>query len=192
MTAQPLPQQTERQPPAQETTKDRRHLTVMRPDMPFYIARYESAVTTHGGSQVTLVLRGKHRLTLSWTATGDEATVWHHPAIKNPHALLQVLLDAQAQCDYQIKRSAETPHERLWRKAVTVVGLEAQRTYRALMARSASTVAALEELTELDAKMEHIRPAYEAVVAAYLAQPTALEQGRAAYDAALAMYRAAK
>jgi len=169
MTAQPLPQLTERQPPITDAPKDRRYLRVMRPGMPFYIARYESAVNRHGGSQVTLVLRGKHRLTLSWTAIGDEATVWHQPAIKNPHTLLQVLLDAQAQCDYQIKQSEEgTPHERLWRKAVIVVGLEAQRTYRALMARSASTVAALEELTELDAKMEHIRPAYEKAIAAYL------------------------
>jgi len=170
MSVAPLPQPTERQLPVQETTKDRRYLRVMRPGMPFYIARYESAVTTHGGSQVTLVLRGRHRLTLSWTAIGDEATVWHQPAIENAHMLLQVLLDAQAQCDYQIKQSEEgTPHERLWRKAVTVVGLEAQRTYRALMARSASTVAALEELTELDAKMEHIRPAYEKAIATYLA-----------------------
>jgi len=169
MSASPLPQLTERQPPVIDAPKDRRYLTLIRPGMPSYIARYESAVTTHGGSQVTLVLRGRHRLTLSWTAIGDEATVWHQPAIENPHKLLQVLLDAEAQCDYQIKQSEEgTPHERLWRKAVTVVGLEVQRTYRALMARSASTVAALEELTELDAKMEHIRPAYEAAIATYL------------------------
>lgn len=102
---------------------------------------------------------------------------------------LAVLNDAQAQCQHQLMRSEGTTHARLWRRAVTVVELEIERAERR---RGALSVQDQAEATALGAMIEQGRPAYEAAVAAYLAQPSALEQGRAAYDAALATYRAAK
>jgi len=191
MTAAPQPQPTERRPPATtRPTRDRRHLTLVRPDRPAYIAFYLPMLARNGDTVLQLDLKRPHRcrLTFSWDTQGDHAGVLYEPSHRDTGARLALLRDAQAQCRYQLLKSAGTTHARLWRRAVTVVELEIERAERR---RASLPVQEQAEMAALGAIMEQGRPAYEAAVAAYLAQPSALEQGRAAYDAALATYRAA-
>jgi len=191
MTAQPLPQLTERQPPTTtRPSRDRRHLTLVRPDRPAYIAYYLPMVARNGDTVLQLDLKRPHRcrLTFSWSREGNDASMLYEPR-HDTAAHLAVLNDAQAQCRHQLLKSEGTTHARLWRRAVTVVGLEIERAER----RQASLpVQDQDEMAALGAMIEQGRPAYEAAVVAYLGQPNALEQGRAAYDAALATYRATK
>lgn len=192
MTARALPQPTEHQPPLTTTRpiRDRRHLTLVRPDRPSYIAFYLPMMAHNGDTVLQLDLKRPHRcrVTFSWDAQGDNASVLYEPR-HDTAAHLTVLRDAEAQCRYQRTKAQGTAHERLWQRAVTVVELEVRRAERR---RGRMDVQDQAEATALGAMIEQGRPAYEATVAAYLAQPSALDQGRVAYDAALTTYRAAK
>jgi len=190
MTAAPLPQPTERRLPATQPVRDRRHLTLVRPDRPAYVAYYLPMVARNGDTVLQLDLKRPHRcrLTFSWSREGNDASMLYEPR-HDTAGHLAVLNDAQAQCRHQLLKSQGTTHARLWRRAVTVVEMEIERAERR---RASLPVQEQVEMAALGAMIEQGMPAYEAAVAAYLAQPSTLEQGRAAYDNALATYRAAE
>jgi len=144
------------------------HLTLVRPDRPSYIAFYLPMMARNGDTVLQLDLKRPHRcrVTFSWDAQGDHANVLYEPSHEDTGARLALLRDARAQCHYQLIKSRETPHERLWQRAMTVVELEIARAERR---RGRMDVQDQAEATALGAMIEQGRPAYEKAIAAYLA-----------------------